>query len=231
MLLGTLCLLLGVACLPVDVPIARWFRLHQLPDSLHKVCCLGEVFAHGLSVALLILLAWVLDPSVRARVGRLSAMSLGAGLLANVQKLLLARHRPYHFDFQGDVAATFEGWLPWWSGGSGLQSFLSSHAAVAAGLAVGLAWLYPRGRWLWLLFASLAGMQRLIAGAHFSSDVLWGAGLGALWAGACLHPRLCGWGFDHLEGTQPCEQDARGQELAATASVGQVARTKESRAA
>jgi membrane-associated phospholipid phosphatase len=73
--------------------------------------------------------------------------------------------------------------------GYAVQSFPSSHAATAAGLAVALAALYPRGRWLYLTFAMLAGLQRIEAQAHFASDVLAGAALGCIVAAACQ--RIC----------------------------------------
>jgi len=45
-------------------------------------------------------------------------------------------------------------------------------------LAVGLAWLFPRWRWLFAAMAVLVGCQRIQAGAHYPSDVLCGAALG-----------------------------------------------------
>jgi undecaprenyl-diphosphatase len=61
-----------------------------------------------------------------------------------------------------------------------LQSFPSGHAATAAGLAVALAVLYPRGRWLFAVLAVLAALQRVEVQSHFPSDVLAGAALGCL---------------------------------------------------
>ena len=59
--------------------------------------------------------------------------------------------------------------------------FPSAHAATAVGLAIALGVLYPRGRWLFIAFAFLAGLQRIEAQAHFASDVLAGAAVACPW--------------------------------------------------
>jgi membrane-associated phospholipid phosphatase len=197
--LGCLLLLAGCAALPIDLPAALWFMEKRCPAMLHKFVSLAEVVSHGLGVAAVLLLVWVLDPARRKSVIRLGTMSLGAGMIANGLKMLLARRRPYHFDYQGGPLETFGDWLPWGAGGSGYQSFLSSHGAVAAGLALGLAWLYPHGRWLFAMYGAFGVAQRLVADAHYVSDVLWGCGLGLLWGAVCLSPKLLGRLFSRFE--------------------------------
>ena len=63
------------------------------------------------------------------------------------------------------------------------------HPGYLDTLAVALAALYPRGRWLFASFAALACFQRLEAQAHFASDVLAGAALGCLVGAACRASR------------------------------------------
>ena len=92
--------------------------------------------------------------------------------------MLVARWRPRNFDLSGTLAETFDGWMPLLSVGRNRQSFPSSHAATALGLAVGLALLYPRGRWLFIAYGAMASIQRLHPGSHFLSDTFVGAGLG-----------------------------------------------------
>lgn len=67
--------------------------------------------------------------------------------------------------------------------------FPSSHTATAAGLAIGLASAL-RGRWLFATFAVLVAGQHMISGYHFLSDTCFGALVGCVFAGCCLHPRL-----------------------------------------
>ena len=53
------------------------------------------------------------------------------------------------------------------------------------GLAIALAAIYPRGRWLFAAFALLACLQRIHALAHFPSDILAGAAIGCLVGALC----------------------------------------------
>lgn len=201
--LALLLALAGVGALAVDLPVTSWLLHHDPPGLLAKLATLSEAFGHGAGVAMLLVAIYVLDPARRVNLPRVAAASLGAGLAANVLKLLLGRMRPHHlpegFNFAGSVFDTFGSWLPLAGGGSGAQSFPSAHSATAAGLAVVLAHFYPRGRWLFAALAALVVLQRLLAGAHYLSDTLLGAALGCLVAGMCLRPRLLGGWFDRLE--------------------------------
>jgi membrane-associated phospholipid phosphatase len=125
--------------------------------------------------------------------------ALGSGLAANACKLLIARVRPHSFSFDGGAADTFYGWLPWLTTGSEYQGFPSAHMATAAGLAMGLAWLYPRGRLLFLFLAVSAGGQRIVSGDHFVSDVFWGAALGCFCATGLFDGGLLAPYFNRLE--------------------------------
>jgi membrane-associated phospholipid phosphatase len=176
----------------IDLPVATWVRDQGFSGEWKRLIRLSETFGWGGTALVIILTAAVLDPRGWRIVPRLATSSLGAGLVADVVKLLLARLRPAAANLSGMVQETFVAWLPTVNAkslsrayGHQLQSFPSAHAATAAGLAVGLAALYPRGRWLFFTFAVLAGLQRIDAQAHFTSDVLAGAALGCLISAAC----------------------------------------------
>ena len=91
------------------------------------------------------------------------------GALAEVLKLVFRRLRP------GEVSPdyVFRPFLedPWSNKGLGMPS---SHMMVAMGAAVVLARLFPRSRWLWVLIAVGCGYTRVLAGAHYLSDVVVG---------------------------------------------------------
>jgi membrane-associated phospholipid phosphatase len=157
---------------------------------LRDILTVLENFGYGPGIAVILIAIFVLDPAKRWALPRLIACALGSGLAANGLKLLLSRARPHSFNFLGDVWATFGAWLPGASAGSIGQSFPSAHTAAAVGFAAGLVWLYPRGRWLFPIFAVLVGCQRIQSGAHFLSDVLAGAALGSIVALGLLK---CGW--------------------------------------
>ncbi len=191
--------LAACAALAVDLPLERWIQDGGLPKWLTKVCSLSEVFAHGFGVVLVAVIVFTLDPGRRASLARVLIAAFGGGLCANGLKLLLARTRPHHFDFAGGVFDTFGPLVPLGRGGSGVQGFPSSHAATAAGLAVALAWLYPHGGRLFATLAALACLQRLVAGAHFPSDVLIGAAIGVSFARFCVGRGALAGRFDRWE--------------------------------
>lgn len=190
---------LGVAALAVDSSLARWVAEDHVPSFVEKVCALSETFAHGAGILMIAVFIAVLDPANRRVVPRILTAALGSGLLANVFKLMIARTRPRHFDLQADALDSFAGWFPLLGNTSWDQGFPSSHAATAAGLAIALACLYPRGRWLFPGMAVLGGMQRVLAEAHFLSDVLWGAAVGCIFAPLCVYGGRLSKAFDRLE--------------------------------
>jgi membrane-associated phospholipid phosphatase len=191
--------LLGAAALPLDLPIARWFRAGRCPGELQRWFSLAETYAHGFGVICILLTIFVLDAGRRRLLPRVIATSLGAGLTANLLKMLLSRTRPNDFSLAGTVWETFGHWLPLTRVPSTEQSFPSAHMATAFGLTAALIWLYPRGRWLFPMFALLAGCQRLSSGSHFLSDVLWGAAAGCFCAALFLPGGLLAPWFDRLE--------------------------------
>jgi membrane-associated phospholipid phosphatase len=188
--------LAALLALPFDRSVAIWFADYRLPGEFVHLLRLAEIFGWGGGAAMIILTAARLD--LRGwQVGLpLAIHSLGAGLTADAIKLLIARSRPMATEHAATVSETFVAALPLLNadelkGGYGhhVQSFPSAHAATAAGLAIALSAFYPRGRWLFAIFALLAMLQRVEAHAHYISDVLAGAAVAffvaAIYVNAC----------------------------------------------
>lgn len=182
----------GIAVSPFDVVIAEWFRSSRLPGDLGKAVMLSEAFAHGVGAAVILLTAWLLDdrlqgPRGRRRLVGVVVGAFGGGLVTDLIKLMVDRVRPRALDFAAvqSTLGTFA--APGGVGGSDLHSFPSGHSAVAAGLACTLAVLYPRGRWLFVCVAAMACFQRVVASAHYPSDVAWGAAIGVGVAALAAH--------------------------------------------
>ena len=190
---------IGVASLAVDTPLARWVQLGHCPHIVEKLCGLSETFGHGLGILVIVVTIAVLDPWHRYAIPRILTASLGSGLLANMLKLLVGRTRPLHFDIHGRGLDSFADWFPLMGNGAWQQSFPSSHTAVSAGLAIVLAYYYPRGRWLFPAFAALAGFERIVDQFHFLSDVFWGAAVGCIFAPLCVYGSRLSRAFDRLE--------------------------------
>ncbi len=195
-------LAVALVAMAADGGIAQWFLEGNYPKVVAELIEVCEAFGNGFGVMLLALVVYQLDVGRRRMLPRLLACSLGAGIAANVVKLLVARTRPYAFDFEGGVLATFGEWFPFLRGGAAVQSFPSGHTATAAGLAVALTWLYPRGRWMFALLAVLVACQRMQSGSHYPSDVLVGAAVGLVVARACLGPGWLAPWFDRFESPQ-----------------------------
>ena len=103
----------------------------------------------------------------------LLATNAVAGLLSVLIKMLFGRARPRLIDIVGPFH------FDMLSLKSSVLSFPSGHSVTAFASATALAFMAPRlGRWL-LLLAVLIGLSRVITGAHYPSDVIAGAALGA----------------------------------------------------
>jgi membrane-associated phospholipid phosphatase len=202
-----------LAALLIALPVAAYCRQFHTPEYdlqritkvLLKVVLLAEVFAHGYGATAILLTVFVIDPGRRRWLPRLVVLVAGAGVVGNLVKALIVRWRPSHRAVES-VWESFGGWLPdlvYDSIGAArpndLQSFPSGHAITAVTLAIGLTSLYPRGRWLFAVFAGLAMLQRLATSAHYPSDTLAGAALACFLAAVLFDSRLCGRWFDRRE--------------------------------
>jgi membrane-associated phospholipid phosphatase len=173
-----------VSCVVIAVPFMMrwdefWLQNRQawsLPGDIEKVVNLSEIFAHGSGVFFIFFTLWWVDPGQRKSISRAALFTLAAGLIANGLKLIFTRVRP-HADTNVSAA---DNWLPLFHGSfwdATHRSFPSGHAATAVAFAIGLSWVYPRGKYLFMGFAVMACWQRIASGAHFPSDVLAGAAI------------------------------------------------------
>ena len=171
----------------VDIPVAKFCVGGELPGDLQKLLMLAESFAHGIAVGVILLAVIVLDPDCRRKLPRLAACAYVPGIINTLFKLLIGRQRPNSYGVEHlpqHCLDTFVGLFPSASAGDwqllsdrSIQSFASGHTTAAVGLAIGLTWLYPHGRWLFASLACLGAMQRLAVGAHYLSDTLVAAAL------------------------------------------------------
>ncbi len=128
---------------------------------------------------LLAALALWLHDRAAARGGRraawLALAPIATGAAAELLKLIFRRERP------GAIGAdyvfrAFDDRL-WSTSGLGLPS---SHTMVAFGAAAALARIFPDGRWVWYALATGCALSRVLAEAHWLSDVTVGAVV-AIW--------------------------------------------------
>ena len=140
-------ILSGIAALCVDCPVALWFSQGHAPIVLHQLSNLTEFLGRPEFVFIAGVVIFFADRRHRWAVPVVIGLALASGLSADIIKLLVARIRPHHFDLAGSVWATFSGWLPLTTAGSGGQSFPSGHTATAAGLAFGIGLAFSERPW------------------------------------------------------------------------------------
>ncbi len=222
LILSAILAICGVLSFLIDHPISRQLsdpphEFRFIGGDLKKLVALSEVFGHGTGVIMVVLAVFALDMANRWKAGLLLGTAFGAGMIANLAKFFgIARYRPHAFDFSLQIWDSFYQWFPFLSWlsqaelrGSALQSFPSGHSATAAGLCVGLCFLYPHARWYFLLVAALACFQRVAFRMHFPSDVFLGAALGMATATFLLTygrlPELVKWVESKLRKPRPSE--------------------------
>jgi membrane-associated phospholipid phosphatase len=175
-----------LALVPWDIAISRAVYIGHPNGLTNALLKFVEKLGNGGGVVAILIALVILDRRVVARVPQLLAASLGAGLVADVLKLCVDRGRPYSLDLSTvTFTSTFHGWFPLLPNSAAEQGFPSGHATTAAGLAVALALLYPRGRLLFGAVVAAVMAQRVVVHAHFPTDVAAGAIVGALFARQC----------------------------------------------
>ncbi len=173
----------------VDGPISKTMRASHIHGDFRKALDLSEAFAHGIGATAILSTIWIVSVNRRRSIVLAICMTLASGLIANGLKATIVRirphseglkvvHEPSQSEQEGAVAASF------WD--SRQRSFPSGHSATAWGLAIGLAWVYPRAMALFFIFATMASLQRITSGAHYPSDVLAGASIAFLCCALCV---------------------------------------------
>jgi len=190
-------LLVGGACLPLDLPVAIWMKAHSLPRELERLLNFMEIFAHGTGITVLFVALLVIDRSLRSRPAwpgipaRMVAAVITAGICTSTLKVLVERVRPRAADL-GSLASVFGtfGTAALVDGRSSadIMSFPSGHAGATAAFAAALAWRYPQGTPAFAVSATLAALQRVSSSAHYPSDIAFGAAVGLLAASVWLGP-------------------------------------------
>jgi membrane-associated phospholipid phosphatase len=156
----------------MDKALLEWIHGHSSP-ALDVACTIS--WALGVmwfcAPAILLVITWHLSRRERREALAWGAVGLGAAILPEVVKAVVARVRPALW--------------PWLIPTSG-YSFPSGHAVAGAALYPFLGWLVLRrsghglaGYLLGLAVGVLIGLGRLYAGVHWPSDVVAGWTMGA----------------------------------------------------
>ncbi|MFG0325638.1 MAG: phosphatase PAP2 family protein [Phycisphaerales bacterium JB037] len=190
--------------LPLDGPLQAGIRaLGRLlgGDLLRELEVLQQYGALG-SLVLIALIIWLQDVHRRARLLDLAAAIVSTGAVILLMKGLIGRVRPrgHMLDDYGPMSflgpfgavpgepgqGVVRPWQFLAEGVSDIQSMPSSHTAYAVALSVFLLSMYPRLRPLLIALPIIVGACRVLFGAHWPSDVVAGAAIGAIVASASV---------------------------------------------
>ncbi|HZW06063.1 MAG TPA: phosphatase PAP2 family protein [Phycisphaerales bacterium] len=187
--------LLFAAAYPVESVVQERLEGLSLPGDIRREWEALQQFGQGVSVAIVSLVVFLLDPRRRGRLLDLGLALLAVGVVTLMMKLLIGRPRPRlgdhsSFLFPGgtypvpvDGAGTGTVELHAWDltapSHAQLWSMPSSHTAFAVAMAIFLAVLYPKLRWLLAGLATVVAAGRLVFDAHWLTDVIAGATVSA----------------------------------------------------
>lgn len=197
-----LALVLVLLLLPLDGPIARFFDTHRLGGDPRRELEALQQYGQATCSVILAIVLWIQSPARRRELWNWAAAALIAWLAVFTLKIFVGRPRP-EFNDPGVFLGPFgqypldpgkgvhHAWELWAGIGSRLWSMPSSHTAYACVASVFLAYIYPRLRTLFVILAVIVGLGRIIAHAHYVTDVIAGAALGLACARTAISNR---WG-------------------------------------
>ena len=158
-----------------DLQTALWF--HALENTLlykvfEKITLFGDSLGYLIGGALLFGVFRNKKPFwAFSGLFLFSTVAL-SGLSADLVKYIAGRARPKLYFNEHLYGFDFFRWQYAWT------SFPSGHSATAFGVAILLALLYPRWRFVALVGALLIAFSRLVLAQHYMSDVIAGSFLG-----------------------------------------------------
>jgi membrane-associated phospholipid phosphatase len=177
--------------LAADRPVSQWVHETRIDVAItgrfHWVSVLARIpgnfltFTLPAAIGLLICSGW--HRTNKPGWWKPAAMVFLGGVFVaanSLVKWIVGRARPN----QGEVFAVhpFVGGIHQIGGRN--QSFPSGDVCLAAATAISLWILFPRLRWAWIVIILIVAAQRILAGAHYPSDVVAAAALGWLLAAA-----------------------------------------------
>jgi membrane-associated phospholipid phosphatase len=174
----------------LDMPLAEWMR--SLPDGWHRAGKLfsdwgkGELYVVPVGVAAALFFWFVRRNRIRFHLALFSVAAVtGAGLLNSGLKFVFGRARPPRVW----PDAAYDYGFHWFHGAKAAwQSFPSGHTISAAAAATALWFILPRWLRPFCVFYVAAMMaSRMLANAHFLSDVVAAASLGVAFTLAIRH--------------------------------------------
>ena len=162
----------------VDRPAALYFHGASAPvlAFFREVTRFGVSTYYLIGTAVLALILWLAGRFGRGRWAALGAAAIVplflflsiavSGLITDLLKIVFGRARPKLL-FANETFG-----FDWWGTKGDFWSFPSGHATTAVAIAAALYCLWPRFLPLYVGFAALVSVSRVVIGAHYVSDVV-----------------------------------------------------------
>jgi membrane-associated phospholipid phosphatase len=166
-------IIVGLVAITAAVALDQWGYAHVVDRGIYDedfgrlLRVMGYLPTWGVAALALYLVERAGRADARRRALLLLGSPVVAGIAAELLKLTLRRERPAVLD-------GLYSWRPFTErtfSSSGL-ALPSSHTMVAFGAAWMLCRLFPQARWVWITLAVGCGVSRVLAQAHFVSDVV-----------------------------------------------------------
>lgn len=182
-LLAAICVVLFLIALSLDRTVATAVHDSRFDTAIRgrwfaELVKVGGTFGFTAAVAGAGLLLRRLSPAQSLFIALAGVMSGINGLI----KWIVGRTRPFKLSgFDSVEPLHFE---PFWRGIDGLfhqkdLCFPSGHACTAFALATAVALVQPKWGWAFIPLAILVGVERILENAHYFSDVVGAAAVGA----------------------------------------------------
>lgn len=216
--LAVLLAMIPVAVFFVDAPCSQFFRglnmqvfvgkwtppaeeiASRVPEDIREIFVCIEIFGNKIGVIAMIGLCMLLGRRCHRNWPLMLGSVVGSAVVGHVLKRCIVRVRPFAFDFQNAITESFGGLSVFANSEDITQSFPSGHTVAAVALAVVLAWLYPRKRFVFYGLAAWLMTYRIAIGAHYLSDTLAACFIAVTltWLGIFIWQRIFGraWIFE-----------------------------------
>jgi membrane-associated phospholipid phosphatase len=192
-----------------DIELLQRMRPELLRGDARRILKLSEFFAHGMSVVVVLWATWVMARHFRRHLLRLLMCAAWPPMIVHGIKTVIIRRRPTSYlddllvpNYPATNSHTWRGvaFGDDWNLIYQSQSFPSAHTALVVGFAIGLCWLYPKGKYLFISLACLASLQRIVFHAHWPSDVLASVAVALLVSGGLVQNWGLGYWMGQFEG-------------------------------
>lgn len=178
----SLIILYAICLLWIDKPLAVWIHQHSTHGDVYKLSSVVSSIFNPSCWMILAIISGVISMFVRQQSKRCRALLyfaltiIVAYFIAFVFKVVLARYRPSEL-FQHNLYG-----FHWFSLKHAFNSTPSGHATTAFAGLFAIGNILNKAAWKWVLgiAAILIALARLVVGAHFMGDVIFGAYIGIL---------------------------------------------------